>query len=149
MLWIWIYHSGSAPKIISIYKNLSYFPLPFYDFLVYVNPKSLLRELELITFTPNSSIKSEYFFPRGSNWRFFPLSRKLLITSMCISKIKYLLCIDCEILNMGFFFHKQYGIFILKRLPPANYCCFKANETIKLEPKRMKYFIFSAPEYFC
>ena len=59
------------------------------------------------------------------------------------------MCVDREILNMGFFFHKQYGIFIPKRLPTSNYCCFNASEAIELEPKLMEYFIFSAPEYFC
>ena len=27
--------------------------------------------------------------------------------------------------------------------------CFKINKAIELEPKRMEYFVFSAPEYFC
>ena len=65
---------------------------------------------------------------------------------MCLPKIGSLPCVDREILNMEFFFHIQYGIFIPKRLPA---CCFKANEAIELEPDRMEYFIFSAPEYFC
>ena len=63
---------------------------------------------------------------------------------MHIPKIGSLLCVDRKILNMGFFFHKQYGIFITKRLPTSNSCCFKVSEAIELEPKRMKY----APEYF-
>ena len=67
---------------------------------------------------------------------------------MCILKIGSLLCVDREILNMEFFFHKKYGIFIPKGLPTSNSCCFKATETIELEPKRMEYLIFSAPEYF-
>ena len=76
-----------------------------------------------------------------------------------MSKIGYLLRVDCEILNMEFFFHKQYGISIPKRFPTSKSCCFKANEAIELKPKRMEYsngtfatngvFIFSAPEYFC
>ena len=32
-----------------------------------------------------------------------------------------------------FFFHKQYGISIPKRLPTSNSCCFKANEAVELE----------------
>ena len=67
---------------------------------------------------------------------------------MCIPKIGSLLCLDCEVLNMEFFFHKQYGIFIPKILPTSNSCCFKVNEAIELKPKRMEYFIFSTPEYF-
>ena len=51
-------------------------------------------------------------------------------------------------LNMEFFFHKQYEIFTPKRPPISNSCCFKTNEAIELEPKPMKYFIYSAPEYF-
>ena len=54
-----------------------------------------------------------------------------------------------HLLNMEFFFHKQYGIFILKRSLTSNYCCFKGNDAAELEPKRMEYFIFFAPEYFC
>ena len=68
---------------------------------------------------------------------------------MCIPKIGSLLSVDHEILNMEFFFHKQHGICIPKTLPTSNCCCFKANEAIELEPKRMEYFIFSAPVYFC
>ena len=49
---------------------------------------------------------------------------------------------------MEFFFHKQYEIFTPKRPPTSNSCCFKTNEAIELEPKPMKYFIYSAPEYF-
>ena len=33
-----------------------------------------------------------------------------------------------------------------KRFPTSNSCCFNVNEAI---PKRMEYFIFSGPEYFC
>ena len=44
------------------------------------------------------------------------------------------MCVDREILNMGFFFHKQYGIFIPKRLPTSN-SCFKVSEAIELKPK--------------
>ena len=51
---------------------------------------------------------------------------------MCLPKIGSSPCVYREILNMEFFFHKQYGIFIPKRLPA---CCFKANEAIELEPK--------------
>ena len=47
---------------------------------------------------------------------------------MCTLKIGSLLCVDREVLNMEFFFHKQYGIFIPERLPTSNSCCFKANE---------------------
>ena len=65
---------------------------------------------------------------------------------MCLPKIGSLLCVDREILNMVFFFHKQYEIFIPKRLPTPN---SKTNKAIELEPKRIEYFIFSAPEYFC
>ena len=68
---------------------------------------------------------------------------------MCIPKIGFLLCVDREILNMEFFFHKQYGIFIPKILPNSNSCCFKFNEAIEPEPERMDNLIFSAPEYFC
>ena len=68
---------------------------------------------------------------------------------MCISKIGSLLCIDREIFNMEFFFHKQYGIFIPKRFPTSDPCCFKANEAIELETKLMEYSTFSAPDYFC
>ena len=67
---------------------------------------------------------------------------------MCIPKIGSLLCVDREILNMEFFFHKQYGIFIPKRLPTSDSRCLKTNKAIELEPKRMEFFIFSAPEYF-
>ena len=52
---------------------------------------------------------------------------------MCMPKIRSLLCVDHKILNMGFFFHKQCGIFIPKRLPTSNSCCFKVNEAIELE----------------
>ena len=68
---------------------------------------------------------------------------------MCIPKIGSLLCVDCEILNMTLLFKKKYGIFIPKRFPTSNSCCFKANEAVELEPKRLDYFIISAPEYFC
>ena len=54
---------------------------------------------------------------------------------MCIPKIRSLPFVDREILNMEFFFHKQYGIFIPKRLPFSNPCSFKTNEAIELEPK--------------
>ena len=64
---------------------------------------------------------------------------------MCIPKIGSLLCVDREILSMEFF-HKKYGIFIPKRLPTSNSCCFKVNEAIELEPKRMEHFIFCAPK---
>ena len=67
---------------------------------------------------------------------------------MCIPKIGSLLTADREILNMEFFFHKQYGIFIPKRLPTSNSYCFKTSKAIELDPKRMEYFIFSTPEYF-
>ena len=65
------------------------------------------------------------------------------------SRIGFLLCVDREILNMESYFHKKYGIFIPKRLPNLNSCCFKASEAIELEPKTMAYFIFSASECFC
>ena len=65
---------------------------------------------------------------------------------MCLPKIGSLLCVDREILDMVFFFHKQYEIFIPKRLPTPN---SKTNKAIELERKRIEYFIFSAPEYFC
>ena len=68
---------------------------------------------------------------------------------MCIPKIESLLCVDREILNMEFFFHKQYGIFIPKRLPDPISCCFKTNKALELEAKRIKYFMFSALECFC
>ena len=68
---------------------------------------------------------------------------------MCLPKIGSLLCLDHKILDMVFFFHKQYEILIPKRLPTPNSCCFKTNKPIELEPKRIEYFIFSAPEYFC
>ena len=68
---------------------------------------------------------------------------------MCIPKIGSLLCVDREVLNMEFFFYKQYGIFTPKRPSTSNSRCLKTNQAIGLEPKRMKYFIFSAPEYFC
>ena len=68
---------------------------------------------------------------------------------MYIPKIGSLLCVDREILNMKFFFHKPYGICIPKRLPTSNCRCFKDNKAIELEAKRMESFIFSAPEYFC
>ena len=68
---------------------------------------------------------------------------------MCIRKAGCLLCVDRELLNMEFFFHKQDGIFILKRLPTSNSCFIKTNEAIELEPKRMEYLIYSASEYFC
>ena len=38
--------------------------------------------------------------------------------------------------------------FFPERLPTSNSCYFKANETIELEPKRIEYLIFFAPEYF-
>ena len=69
---------------------------------------------------------------------------------MCILKIGSLMCVDREILNMKFLLHhKQYRIFIPRGLPTSNSCCFKVSEAIELEPKRMEYCIFSAPEYFC
>ena len=34
----------------------------------------------------------------------------------CIPKFGSLLCIDREILNMEYFFHKQYGTFIPQKL---------------------------------
>ena len=67
---------------------------------------------------------------------------------MCIPKIWSLLCVDCEILNMEFFFQKEYGISVPKRLLTSNYC-FKANKVVELEPKRMEYLSFSGLEYFC
>ena len=67
---------------------------------------------------------------------------------MFIPKIGSLLSIDSETLKMEFFFHKQYGIFIPRRLPTSNCLCFKANEANEREPKQMEYFIFSAPEHF-
>ena len=81
--------------------------------------------------------------------QFFPLRRKLVSISMCIPEIRSLLCVDREIFSMDYFFHKQYGIFIPKRLPTSKSCCFKSIEAIELEPKPIEYFIFSAPEYFC
>ena len=81
--------------------------------------------------------------------QFFPLRRKLVSISMCIPEIRSLLSVDREIFSMDHFFHKQYGTFIPKRLPTSKSCCFKSIEAIELEPKRMEYFIFSAPEYFC
>ena len=77
-------------------------------------------------------------------WRFFPLSWKLVTICMCIPKIGSLLCVDCGILNLEFFFHMQHGIFIPKRLRTSHSCCFKASEAIEVKPKRMEYFIFSA-----
>ena len=68
---------------------------------------------------------------------------------MCIPKLGSSLCIDREILSMELFFHKYYGIFIPKRRPTSNSCCFKVIKAIEIEPERMEYFIFSAPEYFC
>ena len=65
-----------------------------------------------------------------------------------MSKIGSLLWVDLEILNMKFFFLKQYGIFISKRLPTSNSYYFKTNEALELEPNGMENFIFSAPEYF-
>ena len=62
---------------------------------------------------------------------------------MCIPKTGSLLCIDHEILNMEFFFHKQYEVFIPERLST------QSQKAIELEPKRMEYFIFSALVYFC
>ena len=126
-----------------------YFILLLIDFVVCVSPNVLLRKLQLIIFGVDFSIKSEYFFPRGSNWKFFALSQKLIRESICIPKIASLLHVDREILNMEFFFHKQYGIFIPKRLPTSNSPCSKTNKAIELESKRMEYFIFFAPEYFC
>ena len=105
--------------------------------MVCVSSNLFFRKLELIIFGANSLIKSEYFFPRDSNWRFFPLSRKLVSISTCTPKIGSLLCVDCEILNREFFFHKQYGTFIPKWLPTSNSCCFKTNKAIELEPKQI------------
>ena len=68
--------------------------------------------------------------------------------SMRIPKIESLLCVDHGILNTEVFFHKQYGIFIPKRLPTSNSCCFKVNEAIELAPKRMEFSIFSAQDIF-
>ena len=60
---------------------------------------------------------------------------------MCILKFGSLLCVDCEILNMEFFFHKQYEIFIPKTP--------NSHGAIELKPKRMEYFTFPAPESIC
>ena len=62
---IGIYHSGSAPKIIKTLTFMIFHPsiAPFF----LRKPKGAPRKLELITFTANPSIKSEYFFSSGSN----------------------------------------------------------------------------------
>ena len=93
---------------------------PLIDFVACVSPNVLLSKLELIIFGANSSIKLEYFFPRGSNWRFFPLSWKLVSISTWIPKIRSLLCVDREILSMEFFFHKN-GIFISSLIKTPNF----------------------------
>ena len=59
---------------------------------------------------------------------------------MCIPKIGYLLCVDREILNMEFFFHKQCVIYILKILPASNSCCFKVDEVIELDQNESNIF---------
>ena len=68
---------------------------------------------------------------------------------MCMPKKGSLLCVDLEILNIEFSFHKWYGIFVPKRLPTSNSRCFKADAAVELQLKGMGYFIFSTPEYFC
>ena len=48
-----------------------YFILPLHELFVCVSLKVLLRKFYLFKFMTISSIKSEYFFSSGSNWRFF------------------------------------------------------------------------------
>ena len=93
ILWIRIYHFRSAPKII-LTLNFIIFHSSTNSFAVCVSPNVFFRKMELIIFGTNPSTKSEYSFPRGSNWRFFPFSRKLGSVSMCIPEIGSLLCLE-------------------------------------------------------
>ena len=93
ILWIGIYNFRSAPKIILTLKFLIFHPSTN-GFAVCVSPNVFFSKLELTIFGVNPSTKSEYSFPRGSNWRFFPLSRKLGSVSVCIPKLGSLLCVD-------------------------------------------------------
>ena len=125
---IGIYHFRSAPKIIQTLKFLT-FQSFIARFFSLCKPKTC-------SLGSCSSLFSGKIIQLNRNIHVHP-------------KTGSLLCIDCEILNMEFFFHKQYGILIPKRLPTWNSCCFKINKATEIKPKRMNCFIFSAPEYFC